>query len=276
MQAAHVTCAADAGRGSRSVDLEGLRKSRSAAGGGDRPQPASAPPRRQVKSKRATPKQIQLSRDIIACESADAVLDLVTQASHLSVLNGVNASTALIRLARSAGKGAAWLQGDLRLAQLLSAAERLFVAMEARDVANTLYACGKLGLELPPDWLQRYWQAGESKLGEFKPQDFSVTLYACGQLGNTPPADWLELFWDASAPKLGEFKPQELSNTLYACGQLDIRPPADWLERYWSATRQRLEVGRFQRARLQQHDVCVRAAGHHAAGRPAATAFERV
>ena len=48
---------------------------------------------------------VKLNRDIVACESAEAVLDLV--ASHLTILNGVNTSTALLRLARCAGKRAA-------------------------------------------------------------------------------------------------------------------------------------------------------------------------
>ena len=229
---AHVTCAADAGRGSRSFDLGALRSSRA-----NRPQPAQRarpqPAPRQYSGPRATPEQVQLNRDIVACESADAVLDLV--ASSLTVLNGVNASTALVRLARYAGKRAAWLQGDPRLAQLLNAAERLFAAMGTQNLANALYACGKLGLVLPPEWLKRYWEASEPKLGEFNEQELSNTMYACGQLGITPPTAWLERYWDVSALKFRNFVPQGLSNTLYACGQLGLALPPVWLKRYWEA-----------------------------------------
>ena len=231
LRTAHVTCAADAGR---SVDLEALRRSRA-----NRPQPAQpqpAQPQRaplQRQRLKGTPEQVKLNRDIVACESADAVLDLV--ASHLTVLNGVNTSTALLRLARCAGKRAAWLQGDPRLAQLLSAAEQLFEDTEARNLANTLYACGKLGLVLPSDWLKRYWDATIVRLGEFNPQELSNTLYACGQLGTTPPTAWLERFSHASASMLGDFVPQGLSNMLYACGQLGLALPQVWLERYWQA-----------------------------------------
>ena len=105
-----------------------------------------------------------------------------------------------------------------------------------QGLSNTLYACGQLGISPPTDWLQQYWHASASKLGEFKPQELSNTLYACAQLGITPPADWLQWFWHASASKLGTFNEQSLSNTLQACGQLDVLPPADWLGRYWKAS----------------------------------------
>ena len=112
--------------------------------------------------------------------------------------------------------------------------------MEARNLANTVYACGKLGITPPNNWLQRFWHASASTLGEFKPQELSNTLYSCGQLGITPPADWRQRYWHASASTLGEFKPQNLSNTVYACGQLGITPPADWLQRYWHSSASKL------------------------------------
>jgi hypothetical protein len=230
----HVICAADAGSGSRSVDLEALRRKRA-----ERPQPErtlaartpSAPPRRKFRGPTATQAQLQLNKDIQACASAEAVLDLV--ASQRAVLNEVNAATALMMIQRRAGKQLARLRSNARFAQLLSAAESLFERMGPQEFANAIYACGQLGIAPSTDWLERFWHASAAKLGDFKPQELSNTLYACGQLSTMPPDFWLPRFWHASAAKLGDFVPQALSNTFYACGQLAITPPADWLQRFW-------------------------------------------
>ena len=239
-RALHVICAADAG-GSRSVDLEALRRKRAERPQPERPTPArapSAPPRRQFYGPKATREQLQLNEDIRACASADAVLDLVS--SQRAVLNEVNASTALTTIQRRAGKRAAWLQSDPRFAQLLSAAESLFELMGPQELANSLYACGQLSIMPPGDWLERFWHASASKLGDFDPQAFANTIYACGQLGLTPPVGWLERFWLASAPKFGDFIAQHFANTLYACGQLGLAPPTDWLQRFWHASAAKL------------------------------------
>ncbi len=232
-------CAADAG-GSRSVDLEALRRKRA-----ERPQPARPPPapaRKVYSQPRPTREQLQLNADIKACASADAVLDLVS--SRLAVLNEVNASTALIIIQRCTGKRAAWLKSDPRFAQLLSAAESLFDSMAPQNLANTLYACGQLSIMPPAKWMQRFWHVSTAKLGDFDPQAFSNTLYACGQLSITPPAEWMQRFWHASSAKVGDFVPQALSNTLYACGQLGVTPPDAWLGRFWLASA--LKLGDFK------------------------------
>ncbi len=234
-------CAADAGSGSRSVDLEALRRKRA-----ERPQPErtlaartpSAPPRRKFRGPTATQAQLQLNKDIQACASADAVLDLVS--SQWAILNEVNAATALTMIQRRAGKQSARLRSDARFAQLLSVAESLFERMGPQALSNMIYACGQLANTPPPDWLERFWHASAVKLDDFEPQGFSNTIYACGQLGITPPADWLERFWNVNAVKLGKFLPQNLSNKLYACGQLGITPPDDWLPRFWHASAAKL------------------------------------
>jgi hypothetical protein len=232
----HVICAADAGSGSRSVDLEALRRKRAERPQPDRTPPArttSAPPRRQFYSPKATQAQLQLNKDIQACASADAVLELV--ASQWAILNEVNAATALTMIQRRAGKQSAWLQSDPRFVQLLSAAESLFERMGPQALSNMIYACGQLAITPPPDWLERFWNVNAVKLGEFLPQNLSNTFYACGQLGIRPPTDWMQRFWQVSAATLGDWNAQDLSNTIYSCGQLGITPPADWLERFWLA-----------------------------------------
>jgi hypothetical protein len=232
----HVICAADAG-GSRSVDLEALRRKRA-----ERPQPERtlaartppAPPRRKTDGPGATQAQLQLNKDIQACASADAVLDLVSL--QRAILNEVNAATALTTIQRRAGKQSAWMQSDARFAQLLSVAESLFERMGSQALSNMIYACGQLAITPPPDWLERFWHFSAVKLSDFKPQELSNTIYSCGQLGITPPADWLERFWLACGATLGAWIAQNFSNTIYACGQLGITPPAEWLPRFWHAS----------------------------------------
>jgi hypothetical protein len=111
---------------------------------------------------------------------------------------------------------------------------------DPQNQSNTLYACGKLGMTPPADWMRGFWSASASKLSDFNPQKFGNTVYACGQLGITPPVDWMRCFWSASASKLGEFIPQAFSNTLYACAQLGITPPTDWMRSFWPASAAKL------------------------------------
>ena len=201
----------------RQIDTVALRRERAL-----RPpsaQPPSAPPQPHHSSAnlgRSTGWTVQLNAQIQACVSAEAVLDLVTPL--LERLNYVNASTALITVQKRASDLAAVrrMRRDARFAKLLETAARVFERMEPRNLSNSLYACGKLGIVPPADWLQRYWHVSASKMGEFRQQNFSNTLYACGELDIAPPADWLQRFWHASASQLGDFVPQGLRNTVYA------------------------------------------------------------
>jgi hypothetical protein len=221
------------GKPGRRVDLEALRRNRA-----ERPpaarQPPTPPRYRQYASNlgRTNDWTVALNAEIQACASAEAVLDLV--APQLERLSAVNACTALITIQRRARGPATWLQDDARFAQLLDFAARVFERMGPRELANAVYACGKLGIVPPADWLERFWHASAEVLNDFVPQGFSNTFYACGQLGILPPADWLERFWHESSAKLAEWNAQDFSNTIYACGQLGIKPPADWLERFWN------------------------------------------
>ena len=186
----------DAKRG-RLADLEALRRERTLRPPSERKQPA--PPRKVYSTPKPSYEQLQLNKNIVACESAEAVLDLAT--ARPALLNDVIVATALIKLAKLVGKGkpARWLENDARFQQLLTAAVALMEPnmVGARGFSNMLYACGQLGITPAADWLQRYWHASASKLEEFTVQDCSNTLYACGQLGITPPADWLQRYWHA-------------------------------------------------------------------------------
>jgi hypothetical protein len=223
----------------RRVDLEALRRERA-----ERPpaarQPPAPPRYRQYASNlgRTNDWTVALNAEIQACASAEAVLDLV--APQLERLSTVNVSTALITIQRRARGPATWLQDDARFVQLLEFAARVFERMGPRELANAVYACGKLGITPPGDWLERFWQASAATLGAWNAQDLSNAVYACGQLGLVPPADWLERFWIASGAGLGAFVPQALSNTIYSCGQLGITPPGGWLESFWHASAAKL------------------------------------
>ena len=217
----------------RRVDLEALRQERALRSPSDCARVSPARPRRRLVA--PTREQLQLNKELQVCRSGEIVLALVS--SRLAVLNEVNVATALMTLARRASKSeAALLCGDARFAQLMDAVASCFLFMSSQELSNTIYACGQLGTTPPADWLERFWHASASKLGEFIPQALSNTVYACGQLALVPPADWMQRYWHASALKLGDYDPQTYSNTLYACGQLSITPPADWLARFWHAS----------------------------------------
>ena len=260
----------------RLVDLEALRRERALRPPAERT--PLVPSRKAHRQFKPTAEQLRLNKDIGACASAEAVLDLVSL--RLAVLNEVNAATALMSVARRVEKGnaASLLSGDARFAQLLAATASLFARMAPQELSNAMYACGQLGIRPPAEWLLLFWDASASKLdgfvpqglsnviyacgqlgitppadwlqrywhifelGDFDSQDFSNTLYACGQLGLMPPVDWLQRFWNASSSKLGTFVPQGLSNTMYACGELSISPPADWLQHFWHASASKLGV----------------------------------
>ena len=222
----------------RLVDLEALRRERALRLPAERQQ--HAPPRKTRRSYTPTYQQLQVNRDIGACKSVEAVLDLVRL--NLAVLNEVNVATALMTISRRVGEheAAHRLGGDARFAQLLEATALLFARMAPQELSNALYACGQLGITPPDEWLQRFWDASASKLDGFVPQGLSNVIYACGQLGVAPPAAWMQRYWEISASLLGAFISQDFSNTLYACGQLGITPPADWLQRYWHVSASRL------------------------------------
>ena len=262
----------------RLVDLDALRRERALRPPSERTQPARL--RKVHGTPKATPEQVQLNADIIACASAEAVLDLAT--ARLDVLNAVNLVTALHGVSKASGEGrpSRWLEGDVRFQQLLAAAvplmehkavsvrdfpKLLFACaqlrivppdvwlqsfwqasghklkgFEVKGLSLVLHACGALSITPPDDWLQHYWNVSASKLDEYAHQDFSHTMFACGKLGITPPADWLELFWPTSAQKLANFTAHGFCNTLSACAQLDIRPPTDWRELFWRASAKQL------------------------------------
>ncbi len=227
------------GKQGRRVDLEALRRERAGRPPAAR-QPPTPPRYRQYASNlgRTNGWTAWLNAEIQACASAEAVLDLVSP--QLERLSAVNACTALITIQRRARGPATWLQDEPRFAQLLEFAARVFERMEPRNLSNSLYACGKLGVTPPADWLERFWQASVATVGDWNAQDCSNTIYACGQLRITPPADLLERFWIASGAGLGAFVPQALSNTIYSCGQLGITPPGGWLESFWHASAAKL------------------------------------
>ena len=225
----------------RRVDLEALRRERAGRPPAVRTPPTPPLPSRFTSSLgRSTDWTVALNGEIQACASAEAVLDLV--APQLERLSAVNACTALLTIQRRARGLATWLDEDARFGQLLEFAARVFERMEPRNLSNSLYACAKLGITPPDDWLQRFWHFSAVIMATFHAQHFSNTIYACGLLGIVPPAVWMERFWLASAAELGHsrFDPQALSNTLYACGLLGLTPPDYWLARYWLASASKL------------------------------------
>ena len=145
----------DAKRG-RLVDLEALRRERALRPPAERTQPA--PPRKVYSTLKPSYEQLQLNKNIVACESPEAVLDLAT--ARPALLNDVIVSTALMKLAKLIGRGkpARWLEKDARFQQLLTAAVALMERKEvdAQGFSNMLYACGQLGITPPVDWLQRF------------------------------------------------------------------------------------------------------------------------
>ena len=114
-----------------------------------KPQQPTPPKAARYRRVWASPEQMRLNLDIMACASSSEVLDLII--SRLDEANAVNVATALSRVASLPGADEA--KHDARLRQLFAASLAHLAGMEEPGLCATLQACSKLELaQLPcPD-----------------------------------------------------------------------------------------------------------------------------
>ena len=210
----------------------------------------------------------ELTTSISGCLSGEELLLLVEQ--HLTAFNYINASAALTKLAKL-HPVEQW-NNDARTQLLLVRAGELLDKMGGRQLANSAWACSKLGVT--PAWLPRWVELTTRELGTMKPQELSNSVYALGGfchspgdawlrafytasldmsafnpqalsnilyslalLKEVPDALWTDAFWSASKEKMAKFKPQQLSNIVWAAASLGVPPPADWMIHFWNASK---------------------------------------
>ena len=172
---------------------------------------------------------------IKACESGEDVLKLV--ASSLPDFNSINVSAALSRLAKLPPVGR-WKSDD-RTHRLVARAGGLLDLMEGQALANTLWACAKLGVT--PDWLSRWLVRSLQMVGTMNAHGLSSSIYTLGQLREKPSDAWMAAFYSASLHVLrssvvaNQFVPQALANVLYTLAHLEQKPSAEWMDAYWIA-----------------------------------------
>ena len=217
----------------------------------------------------------ELTGCISGCSSGEELLSLVEQ--HLASYY-INAAAALAKLAKL--QPVEQWKDDVLTTRLVLRAGELLGDMGERELANSFWACSKLGVT--PAWLSLWVELSRSKLAtmnsfdlfnsiyafcglgqhpgevwlsafytasvdmsfkaEFEPQVLSNILYSLALLKESPDAIWMNAFWSASNKKMAEFKPQELSNTIWAAATLRIFPPADWLTSFWAALSTKMEI----------------------------------
>ena len=180
--------------------------------------------------------QAQVNSRIMACDTPEAVLELVTPL--LPSLGRWSLVVALQRVASAAKqqRKPSPLKRDARpLEPLLLALQWQLGSLEPSGLAGVLSACGMLGVKPPADWLQSYWRESAPALERFAPKELTTTLFACGRLALKPPGDWQSRFFSASAKALPQYDAQCFANTLYACGAMGLEPPHAWLRLFWPA-----------------------------------------
>ena len=181
-------------------------------------------------------KQVQMNAQIMACDTPEAVLALVTPL--LPSLGRWSLVVALQRVASAAKqqRKPSPLRRDAQpLEPLLLALQWQLGSLEPSGFAGVLSACGMLGVKPPADWLQSFWRESAPALDRFGPKELTTTLFACGRLGLKPPGDWQSRFFSASAKALPQYDSQCFANTLFACGAMGLEPPQAWLRVFWPA-----------------------------------------
>jgi hypothetical protein len=107
--------------------------------------------------------------------------------------------------------------------QVENHAERLVKECTPHAIATTVWACAKLGVESPKLFLQVENHA-ERLVKEGKPQDIANTVWACAKLGVESPKLFLQV--ENHAERLvKEGNPQAIANTVWACATLGVESP---------------------------------------------------
>jgi len=132
----------------------------------------------------------------------------------------------------SEGSGAAVPLPGSQLQQVLAAAQQLLHTAGPQELANLVWACGKLRHTPQPPFLDAYWVASQQQLAAASPQELANTLFGMARCCRAAPAPdaWRRSFLAASQQLLPSFSCQELANMVWAAAWLRWRPPAAWMD----------------------------------------------
>ncbi len=114
------------------------------------------------------------------------------------------------------------------IVNLLMKIEREGSLTETRHIANILYACAKLGVNLQEDhypFLRKLLLSIENKLKAFKPQELAMIAWAFATLGIKNNA-LIDRFAQEAIEKIREFSPQNLDRMARAFAILGIKNAA--------------------------------------------------
>ena len=124
----------------------------------------------------------------------------------------------------------------VRLVDDYETAEWLFDNGNSQEVANCVWACGKLGIK-SPNLFQFLDQRAEWLLDNGNPQEVANCAWACGTLGIESPNLFRSLDQRAQC-LVDNWTSQQMANCVWACGKLGFDPPnlfrllderAEWL-----------------------------------------------
>ena len=172
-----------------------------------------------------------LTRRLQDCKSPEQLLQEVQR--HAASLNHIHVSAAYTRAVKLCRNGVHPSQQPATVQQLLSQLHQLATQLQqqcgARELANIIWACGRLRdgdtfTVLLPVFLQA------SKLQQADPQNVSNVLLAAEAVQLQPTDQQLQLLLQQVLKVLPQAKPQEASNTVWAVASIHRQIPAQQLE----------------------------------------------
>jgi hypothetical protein len=155
----------------------------------------------------------QLTSRITRCETAGQLFAVAARQGQ--EFNFIHASAAVTKLAKLPLGAPGSMQG---VSHLLRLAKAHLPEMQARELANTLWAVSKLGVE-EPALVAELVSRARPKLHAFKPQELANTLWALAKLDHVDSA-FTGALVQAATDQLCSFDPQGLANTARALATL--------------------------------------------------------
>jgi hypothetical protein len=108
--------------------------------------------------------------------------------------------------------------------KLQGRAEALAGTFNAQGVANTLWACTKMGREPGTGLMRELGARAEAVAGTFKAQNVANTLWAYATTGREPGAGMMRELEGRAEAVAGTFKAQNVANTLWAYATMGRAP----------------------------------------------------
>lgn len=121
------------------------------------------------------------------------------------------------------------------MAQYYTAIELTINDYKPQDVANTLWAFGRMVYEgeqyrVSSDVVSTLLKQSYQRLHEFTPQHLANSVFGLAKLGFVPNALWAEAFLAVSQARLGSMRGEELVSTVWAARKLSLKPTQAWLD----------------------------------------------